>query len=1403
MNFITKQPGGTLPAGSRRRRKPRGVLLLIVLSMLTLFMMLGTTYMVVTSRARATARAFARASAAEESAGGAAGRRMVDDAFRILARGTTSVDCKEPSLLRGDDLLGDKYGRTLPGPRNNPINGRFLRIDSVAAGVSGPGLIDLSATQVDLNGNPSGDPLPLVALGGRILTVTLPGMCRSGRIVRAAYATPNSPDPGHLILTIPSTSPVDGVETRAEDIDRGVKLAPNDYHAVINGREHAGDATAGDSNEAYDGFGAVPNNPNLLTDPFLASLVGTDVDGNAYDAYDNPDQSIQPGVAVAKMSFFPRETDPATPTVLPEVDNDADGVLDSKWIDVGFPMLRADDGTTYRAQAAYLVLDLDSRLSLNAHGSPFQLEAMLTASDVDPVLRWPTQGTFLPADLTDQEFGELAYGSGYGPAEVRIWDLFFNRPGWLPDPAEPADKAGAQDVDSNGRGFFYGLPVAKDQDQIFNPPPAMDAAQKRPPLAIRNIPGRYGAHSGASLPPGDVGNDALSLIRDENRHPNHAAVGGARFPKSIADSWRVDVDPTAFATDPDQYSSPSDLSGRMRVVADSRLTGDGLVSTDGIVSQMWYVKPEGSWYDDTIDDPYEIRLGRNSAFDNPFRPDELERVLRVYDWDASQLPTRLTGLLGTDAERLRFLLTTDSWDSTAIVGDTWRQIEDVLRSRPFDPAMLVHLLGPELMTGRRLDLNRQIDLADGSGPARRDALCRNLYTLLWTLVDDPTGAKPTSDVCRSIAQWAVNVVDFRDTDSTMSVFFYDEDPSDGWSVDEASSPFAIGHERPEVLITEALCWKNEDGDEGGVHVVLHHPWAAKALDGSSVLPYDQDGNSILGPDVLDPHAVAPELAALDPSDPTNPLPMNAVDLGLLGGNDPDSPVWRLRLGTSATAAIIRFDIRDPSAITPDPMRPEYWSGSTDEQERYMAPDSWLSVSGDRGNPAGPSPMPGGGLSQQLVINQMDDVQGGPLPSADAGTTDQVILLERLADPRLPHQPDPSNFNQPFNPYIEVDRIGDVAVADRTEVEPGSGVPRQYYAATRRTMTGTTSSVFWQQQFDPGTLVPPITDPASYDPANEDQIDTLSPSSGSRVAWFPWLNRPFISPVELALVPSALVEVESDASGLRFRSRLLADYTGFAGNGWLDILATSVGLPSDVLVSDLFQATIVPSRFADLATSVADPMVFDTDNDLWTPSTTGLDLLASNHFSGWREPGRVNLNTVSDDRVWDATVRRGQRAPTVSSPGDGLDRSDASFGIPPLTDPTSAPQPAETLLDIYGLEAGADAVFADPAGTPGQEPGDNPELCCLTAGRLANVATNRSSVFAIWVTVGFFECNPAGGFVMVKDQNGNPIPKELGSDTGSTKRHRGFYIFDRSIPVGYVTGRDLNLEDAIRLRRIIQ
>lgn len=115
-------------------------------------------------------------------------------------------------------------------------------------------------------------------------------------------------------------------------------------------------------------------------------------------------------------------------------------------------------------------------------------------------------------------------------------------------------------------------------------------------------------------------------------------------------------------------------------------------------------------------------------------------------------------------------------------------------------------------------------------------------------------------------------------------------------------------------------------------------------------------------------------------------------------------------------------------------------------------------------------------------------------------------------------------------------------------------------------------------------------------------------------------------------------------------------------------------------------------------------------------------------------------------------------------------------------------------------------------------------------RLSGVTTNRSNVFAAWVTVGYFEverCNPGVNMPDV-DPDGNTITlanlvdpnykwyyyyqaiypdgytygKELGEDYGEARRHRGFTIIDRSIPVDFRRGNSVNYENVILLKRLV-
>jgi hypothetical protein len=108
---------------------------------------------------------------------------------------------------------------------------------------------------------------------------------------------------------------------------------------------------------------------------------------------------------------------------------------------------------------------------------------------------------------------------------------------------------------------------------------------------------------------------------------------------------------------------------------------------------------------------------------------------------------------------------------------------------------------------------------------------------------------------------------------------------------------------------------------------------------------------------------------------------------------------------------------------------------------------------------------------------------------------------------------------------------------------------------------------------------------------------------------------------------------------------------------------------------------------------------------------------------------------------------------------------------------------------------------------------NPYFRYQALQRLGNLVTTRSNVFAIWITVGYFEVKPAsdlasyGALTAAQRQaiypDGYTLGAELGSDTGEVERHRAFYMYDRTLPVGFQRGQDLNVDKAILTERFIE
>ncbi len=101
-------------------------------------------------------------------------------------------------------------------------------------------------------------------------------------------------------------------------------------------------------------------------------------------------------------------------------------------------------------------------------------------------------------------------------------------------------------------------------------------------------------------------------------------------------------------------------------------------------------------------------------------------------------------------------------------------------------------------------------------------------------------------------------------------------------------------------------------------------------------------------------------------------------------------------------------------------------------------------------------------------------------------------------------------------------------------------------------------------------------------------------------------------------------------------------------------------------------------------------------------------------------------------------------------------------------------------------------------------------------RLSNMTTTRSNVFAVWVTVGYFEAeqvdftneatteNPIAKLRQIYP-DGYKYGKELGYGSGTEEmyRHRSFYLIDRTIPVGFRRGEDFNIDKTVILKKAIE
>ena len=287
-------------------------------------------------------------------------------------------------------------------------------------------------------------------------------------------------------------------------------------------------------------------------------------------------------------------------------------------------------------------------------------------------------------------------------------------------------------------------------------------------------------------------------------------------------------------------------------------------------------------------------------------------------------------------------------------------------------------------------------------------------------------------------------------------------------------------------------------------------------------------------------------------------------------------------------------------------------------------------------------------------------------------------------------------------------------------------------------------------------------------------------------WLTWLNRPYSGPLELTLVPGSS------------SSRLLRDYSAIAApdpyanpSGFAHLLnyfrSDFTATTSEPGWAAVLEYIGVPSRY------IGTERYFNVNAaNLAAPPLFGLNP----PYHGWsrfREPGKVNINTAFDPRVWNGAMGEYAAAfPYAAIDATRLTQgvfraADTGAYVPLATTPLEPPQCGLFRPSAVGTNPLLD--YTPAMQMPHNNTVRNAAFRYEARNRLGNLVTTRSNVFAIWVTVGYFEVDVS-----------TPTPVltgvEVGSDLGSVQRQRGFCIVDRSIPVAYEPGVNHNIEKAI-------
>jgi hypothetical protein len=619
----------------------------------------------------------------------------------------------------------------------------------------------------------------------------------------------------------------------------------------------------------------------------------------------------------------------------------------------------------------------------------------------------------------------------------------------------------------------------------------------------------------------------------------------------------------------------------------------------------------------------------------------------------------------------------------------------------------------------------------------RQQLADDIYRRLLAVTgvaepEDPASPSDTDLAPRRwLAQLAVNIVDYIDEDDISTPFnFYTAadagDVSFNAGAASAGNPelpryWVFGTELPRVVVNEALA---------------EYRRPAKRASGTAAVR--------VWVELFNPLPPGPAPAGTQPQD-AQPVPLFIPGAGDRAGYGPYQVVLANTNGNPGGPLLPRSGNRDNVLGTPDVVRAE--TGDADfAKAAGLAPQGFLLLGppGADAHKAIAPPLVPAATPWVRSRNLQYPVTFTPPDTwfPDDRPGGLTVLLRRLANPHLPYDGRPALGRAPnptYNPYVTVDYLGGIPLNNATNPAAvySSRGKLQPYAA------------------DPSQVALQAHVPGSATWHTFGRPNDPVPASG-RYDWLVHLDRPLISPMELLHVcghpPHQLTRrfiIRNSPTGpvRRFNHRV----------PWFEETNRLYRL-FELLQTHDRAAGVVP---------------------------------------GGRVPGQINLNTVWDVETFRALCdpQPGNsftpadvdqifaRLTALRTPGGRPgpnDRPFLSLAVGPSPRPGDALYPTggdplfprgsginETLLRSAAADGGADTRRL--LEVPGAA---HPYLRDELMTKIFNHVTTRSNVFAVWLTVGFFE---------VSDDTTRPVKlgAEFGRAQGRPIRHRMFAVVDRT------------------------